>query len=105
LTERSSVVSACENSVNGWIRRRAVLVMILCFVPEHWLDFLRLVDRFDWIQGSVWWVSVKIVREWLNKKKSDAGHVTLFCSRALAKCSAPWSPIPLLLRRSVVSVC
>jgi hypothetical protein len=25
----------------------------------------------------------------LNKKKSGTGHVTLFCCRALARCSAP----------------
>ena len=35
----------------------------------------------------------KIVSEWLNKKKSYADCVTLFCCRALARCSAPCGPI------------
>jgi len=103
---RYSVVSVCENS--EWmieLRRRLALVMLLCFVGEHWLYVLLLVDQFHCPRGSVWWLSVEIVSEWLNKKKCGAGHVTLFCCKALARCSAPWSPIWLLRRFSVVSVC
>ncbi len=31
----------------------------------------------------------EIVDEDLNKKKTDASRVTLFCCRAFARCSAP----------------
>ncbi len=48
---------------------------------------------------------MKIVSEWLNEKKTDTGHLTLFFCRALARCSAPCGPISLRERFSVVSVC
>jgi hypothetical protein len=91
--------------VNDWIRPRAVLVILLCFPAEHWIDVVLLVDQFDSTGGTVWWVSVEIVSECLNKKKSGASHVTLFCCRACARYCAPWSPISFPVRISVVSVC
>jgi hypothetical protein len=47
----------------------------------------------------------KVNDQWLDGKQNDSNDVTLFCWSAFARCSAPWSPIWLLLRSSVVSVC
>jgi len=78
--------------------------MLLCFVAEHAPDIVLLDHQFDLPKGPVWWGSVEIVSEWLNKKKSGADHVTLFFSTALIRYCAPWSPILLLARYSVVTV-
>jgi hypothetical protein len=43
--------------------------------------------------------------EWINRRKRDVSRVTLFCCRALARYRAPCTPIPLLARSSVMSVC
>jgi hypothetical protein len=85
-----------------------VLTLIIWTVHCFWV-FRRYAAAhrhgLHWNRGSLWWVSVEIVSEWWNKKKSGAGHVTLFCCRALTRCCAPWSQIWFPARWSVMSVC
>lgn len=89
-----------SESLVEWEERKKKGIL-LYFVLKHWKDILLLLDQSNWKQDKVWRVSVWN-RQWMTVKEYK--DVTLFCFRALARCCAPWSPIGLLLRWSIVSV-
>jgi hypothetical protein len=95
-------VSVCNNEwVVEWKNWEEI---VLCFLVEYRQTLVLLVEQFHCLQGPVWSVSVWS-NQWVIGWEGSGKDVTSFCRRALARCCAPWSPILLPPRSSVVSVC
>jgi hypothetical protein len=79
-----------------------IVIVLLCFVVDHWQDTVLLGHQSDFPRVQVWWVSAWN-KEWILVWERE--DVTTFCWRALARFCAPWSLIWLFRRSNSVSVC
>ena len=75
---------------------------LLYSVSKHQQDVVLLEHRSDSYGGPVCWVSMWSTK-WIIERENM--NVTLFCCKALARYCAPWTPIWLFWRFSVVILC